>query len=52
MNLFIFIFDFYLIKTIKINAKSGQLSREPTWMRHGAQGHVDERAPAWRGGDT
>ena len=31
--------------------------REPTWIRRGTQGHMEEprgptRAPAWRGGDT
>ena len=37
--------------------KMGLYSREPTWMRLGAQGHVaaprgHSRAPAWCGGDT
>ena len=41
-----------MFKIIKINAKRGLFSCEPTWMRRGAQGHVAAprgpvRVPAW-----
>ena len=57
LNLFRFIFNFYLIKIIKKLAKWVHLSREPTWMRRGMQGHVAlprgrTRVPAWHWGDV
>ena len=38
-------------------AKKVHISREPTWMQRGTQGHVAEprgpaRVPAWHGGDV
>ena len=50
--LFKCIFDFSVFKLIEIKAKRVHISREPTWMRHGMQGHVAEprgpvRVPAW-----
>ena len=46
-----------MFKIIKINAKKGYFSREPTWMRRGAQGHVaaargPTRVPAWHNDDV